>query len=379
MWQAQRACRRPISPRSPPTRPRPPSCASASRPSARARRFSSCATATAPAAARRSSRTPARRRSAAARATTSRCVWDTEVSRLHAELEHLGDEWTVERRRPVAQRLVRQRPADLRPPAAARRRRPARRAHADRLPRARARRVQPDRRRRQPRRAAGAERRPSARCSSRCAGPYKDTELATPATNQQIADELFLSVDAVKAHLRTLFGYFGVEHLPQNQKRSYLAMRALQDGVVVAPRPASRARENAHALHAVAAALVERASPTRASRVMSSANGLDAGLDRARRTSRVLGSMRMRRLASRGRHPHRAAADRDAGRLDAERDLPRAAGVLGLMRVIAPCRAPAATQTASSPTAIPFGRAADRGSSACCGCSRGSTRGPLEP
>ena len=62
--------------------------------------------------------------------------------------------------------------------------------------------------------------------------PYKDTELATPATNQQIADELFLSVDAVKAHLRTLFGYFGVEHLPQNQKRSYLAMRALQDGVV---------------------------------------------------------------------------------------------------------------------------------------------------
>jgi hypothetical protein len=62
--------------------------------------------------------------------------------------------------------------------------------------------------------------------------PYKDTELATPATNQQIADELYLSVDAVKAHLRTLFGYFGVEHLPQNQKRSYLAMRALQDGVV---------------------------------------------------------------------------------------------------------------------------------------------------
>ncbi len=62
--------------------------------------------------------------------------------------------------------------------------------------------------------------------------PYKDTELATPATNQQIADELYLSVDAVKAHLRTLFGFFGVQHLAQNQKRSYLAMRALQDGVV---------------------------------------------------------------------------------------------------------------------------------------------------
>jgi len=62
--------------------------------------------------------------------------------------------------------------------------------------------------------------------------PYKDTELATPATNGQIAEELYLSIDAVKAHLRTLFGYFGVQHLPQNQKRSYLAMRALQDGVV---------------------------------------------------------------------------------------------------------------------------------------------------
>ena len=62
--------------------------------------------------------------------------------------------------------------------------------------------------------------------------PYKDTELATPATNQQIAEELFLSVDAVKAHLRALFGAFGLEDLPQNQKRSVLAMRAMQLGLV---------------------------------------------------------------------------------------------------------------------------------------------------
>jgi DNA-binding NarL/FixJ family response regulator len=62
--------------------------------------------------------------------------------------------------------------------------------------------------------------------------PYKESEFATPATNQQIAEELFLSVDAVKAHLRALFGAFGVEDLPQNQKRSVLAMRALQLGVV---------------------------------------------------------------------------------------------------------------------------------------------------
>ena len=62
--------------------------------------------------------------------------------------------------------------------------------------------------------------------------PYKDTELATPATNQQIADELYLSVDAVKAHLRTLFQRFGIEHLAQNQKRSRLVAEALQSGLI---------------------------------------------------------------------------------------------------------------------------------------------------
>ena len=51
--------------------------------------------------------------------------------------------------------------------------------------------------------------------------PYKHEDpYATPATNQQIADEVFLSVDAVKTHLRTLFQKFGIEDLPQNQKRS---------------------------------------------------------------------------------------------------------------------------------------------------------------
>jgi pSer/pThr/pTyr-binding forkhead associated (FHA) protein len=62
--------------------------------------------------------------------------------------------------------------------------------------------------------------------------PYKHDEFATPATNQQIGDELHLSVDAVKAHLRSLFGRFGLEHLPQNQKRSRLVAEALQQGLV---------------------------------------------------------------------------------------------------------------------------------------------------
>ena len=62
--------------------------------------------------------------------------------------------------------------------------------------------------------------------------PYRDGNYATPATNQQIADEIFLSVDAVKMHLRTLFGKFALAELPQNQKRARLAEQALQFGVI---------------------------------------------------------------------------------------------------------------------------------------------------
>ncbi|MFF0493199.1 FHA domain-containing protein [Nocardia sp. NPDC003482] len=63
--------------------------------------------------------------------------------------------------------------------------------------------------------------------------PYKNNSgFATPASNQQIADELFLSVDAIKTHLRTLFSKFGVEDLPQNQKRVRLASLALQAGII---------------------------------------------------------------------------------------------------------------------------------------------------
>ena len=63
--------------------------------------------------------------------------------------------------------------------------------------------------------------------------PYKyDDPYATPASNQQIADELFLSVDAVKTHLRTLFQKFHVEDLPQNQKRVKLVERVLGLGLV---------------------------------------------------------------------------------------------------------------------------------------------------
>ena len=63
--------------------------------------------------------------------------------------------------------------------------------------------------------------------------PYKhDDPYATPASNQRIADEMFLSVDAVKTHLRILFQKFHIEDLPQNQKRVKLVERVLGLGLV---------------------------------------------------------------------------------------------------------------------------------------------------
>lgn len=66
--------------------------------------------------------------------------------------------------------------------------------------------------------------------------PFKDgSSFATPPTNQAIAKELQLSVDAVKTHMRALFEKLGIGDLPQNQKRVALVEQALQSGIV-APR-----------------------------------------------------------------------------------------------------------------------------------------------
>jgi pSer/pThr/pTyr-binding forkhead associated (FHA) protein len=63
------------------------------------------------------------------------------------------------------------------------------------------------------------------------ARPYRAGNfLATPATNQEIAAELHLSIDGVKAHLRTLFTKFAIRDLRQNQKRARLVELAFQRG-----------------------------------------------------------------------------------------------------------------------------------------------------
>jgi len=63
--------------------------------------------------------------------------------------------------------------------------------------------------------------------------PVHESASATPATNRQIAEEVFLTVDAVKAHLRVLFERYGLSELPQNEKRARLVATVLDAGVLV--------------------------------------------------------------------------------------------------------------------------------------------------
>jgi hypothetical protein len=160
-----------------------------------------------------------------------RIEWDESVSRVHAELIRLGAEWTVvddglSRNGSYlnAERLSgrkRLRDGDLlrigetaivyRAPAA----HDGSTAFANRLP-------------------TSADLSPAKRrVLIALARPYRGGGgFSTPATNQQIAEELFLSVDGVKTHLRGLFELFGVQHLPQNEKRATLVERAFLAGVI---------------------------------------------------------------------------------------------------------------------------------------------------
>ncbi|HZO79740.1 MAG TPA: BTAD domain-containing putative transcriptional regulator [Solirubrobacteraceae bacterium] len=63
--------------------------------------------------------------------------------------------------------------------------------------------------------------------------PLKQQEgFAAPATDEQIAAEISLGVDAVNAHLSVLCQRFDLDDVPQNQKRARLAELALELGIV---------------------------------------------------------------------------------------------------------------------------------------------------
>ncbi len=64
--------------------------------------------------------------------------------------------------------------------------------------------------------------------------PYREGgAFATPPTNGQIAEELVVGVDTVKAHMRALYDRFGLgEDVPQQQKRSRLVELAFRTGEI---------------------------------------------------------------------------------------------------------------------------------------------------
>lgn len=62
--------------------------------------------------------------------------------------------------------------------------------------------------------------------------PLRDGAHAATPTNPEIAKQLMVSVDTVKGTMRSLFELFGIDELPQNEKRATLAVRALSSGTV---------------------------------------------------------------------------------------------------------------------------------------------------
>jgi hypothetical protein len=62
--------------------------------------------------------------------------------------------------------------------------------------------------------------------------PLGDGGIAIPPSNREMAAALSLSVETVKFHLHALFGAFRLGDVPQHQKRAALARIALEQGLV---------------------------------------------------------------------------------------------------------------------------------------------------
>ena len=157
--------------------------------------------------------------------------WDTKVSRVHAELQRVGTEWTL-----IDDGLSRN-GSYLNDDRVSGRRR-LRDGDAIRLGdtvlvyRAAAGQTDPTLV------YASAPAPPSLspiqrRVLAALARPCRDPGiLNAPAPNLQIALELGYSVEAVKAHLRVLFHKFGIEKFRQNEKRLKLVDEAFRTGAI---------------------------------------------------------------------------------------------------------------------------------------------------
>ena len=157
--------------------------------------------------------------------------WDREASRVHALLERVGGRWTVAddqlsrngtfvngtrirgRRRLSDHDVIRfgSTPVYYRDPAD---------SVGETAPAASARHAE----------VSPAQRRVLAALCRPLLDPHG--RAATPPSNREIADELTVSVEAVRSHLKTLFKLFEVPDLHQNAKRAELANRAIASGVV---------------------------------------------------------------------------------------------------------------------------------------------------
>jgi pSer/pThr/pTyr-binding forkhead associated (FHA) protein len=155
-------------------------------------------------------------------------AWDSEVSRAHALLELVGGAWTVEDRGSSNGTLVNavriNRPHVLHDGDVVRIGRTHLVFHAG---------GDDDLRRTTPALDRVA---PSPTDSQR----KVLVELCRPAlernggaaSNREIAEALFVSVETVKTHMRALFDAFDVGDVPQYHKRTELVRRALETGVV---------------------------------------------------------------------------------------------------------------------------------------------------
>jgi pSer/pThr/pTyr-binding forkhead associated (FHA) protein len=154
--------------------------------------------------------------------------WDSEVSRAHALLEHAGGAWTIEDRGSSNGTLVNAAritgPHVLRDGDVVRVGRTQIVFHA----------------------AAGDDLRRTTPALDRVIPNPTDSqrkvllELCRPAlergggaaSNREIAEALYVSVETVKTHMRALFDAFDVGDVPQYHKRTELVRRALETGLV---------------------------------------------------------------------------------------------------------------------------------------------------
>jgi hypothetical protein len=157
--------------------------------------------------------------------------WDPEASRVHALLESISGRWTIVddglssngtfvnghrvhgRRRLTDRDLVRVGRTDL-------------------LYRAPTERIEETPLVTDAARLAGLTEAQRRVLSGLCRPLREGGRLPIAASNREIADELSLSVEAVRTHLKALFVLYEVPELPPNRKRAELARRAVASGVL---------------------------------------------------------------------------------------------------------------------------------------------------